>query len=262
MRRFLWAMFALCALGCGSEVTILGGNGVPSDLPGPVTPPDNPPDEPTPKICGASETRVTVSVAGSSCALGDSGVIEVIELEAAPEVDGVRVVATDCAITVAGVGTDLADDIALSGVPVQFRIEENWVEIHPLVACAQCTSCSCPNPLPILFAADAMLDDEVSVPRTVRVSRGLTTCDKPTTACSEEAFELDVTAFQIEGNINIDSAPITLGTVAAGEGEMQIEDGSGLRVKNLRSNGPGPECLAQLSSEAAWVVYRPVAYEL
>jgi hypothetical protein len=252
------------ASGCGSEVTIVGGDDpAPPESNGPAPPGDplGPPEAPGPAACGNSATEVEVSLFGD-CDYG-AGVLDAVSgLDPAPEVDGVRLSGEGCEITIAGVGSDVADGIDLANLPLQIRMEPSWIEIYPLVVCPQCVGCSCQQPLPILFAGDGAFDPPKAMsPRPVSVSRGNLTCSGPYDGCAWNSVEIEVRTFHMDPALGI--APSLLGTAIVPEGGTVVEDASGLMVRNLRSNGPAPECLAQTErGDAAWVVYRSVAPSL
>lgn len=258
MRACLGILGVVILCGCGSEVEL--------QPPGPPTkpPPENPPSEkPLPKgpACGASEATVTVT--GAQCAVGSGGNINVTSIEPAPSIDGITIAADDCVIGVRGVGVDLASEVQVAGLSVYARIEANWLELYPLTACQPCTTCSCPQPLPILFAADGLLDAPEDLSRPVQLVRGATTCTEEFEGgCDVEGFELTMNSYRIETNVELGTPPILLGTVSAAEGEAAFDEGSGMHLRNLRSHGLSPDCLAQVEGEAAWVAYRATAPSL
>lgn len=263
MRSCLVILIPVLFIGCGGDVFIGGTELIPPDTPTSNPPSENPPETPTPpgSTCGASETIVTVT--GTGCVVGGEGVVNVDGVEPAPSIDGVGIRADDCFIRVAGVGADLAEVLSIGGQSVFVRVAPNWIELYPLAACDPCSTCECPQRLPILFAADGLLDGPEDVPRPVRVTRGATTCTEALEGgCSVEGYELTMSTFILEANVELGTPPVQLGTVSAPEGDTIVDESSGVFLRNLRSHGLSPECLAQVDGEAAWVAYRPIAPSL
>jgi hypothetical protein len=258
VRSFAWMLSAatLSMIACGSEVKIVAGDDDAPEIPADPSPPE-PVDvpQPDPVTCGEAHGGLTVTVEGSGCAYG-VGVLDGATIEPLPAVDGVVVLATECTVTVTGIGSDIADQIELNGESLQYRLEPRWIELYPLQICPFCVGCPCPHPMPIVFAGDgdtAPLDD---LPRPVRLERGAQTCSAPDAGCPWEAYELDFSAYQMDSTIGY--AESLLGAVSLAEADESAIAGTNLRARVLRANGPGPTCTAQGAGEAAWAVYRPV----
>ena len=254
-------------VGCGAEVTILG-----DDVPNPpvIGPePDPKPDpkpepepEPPIEVCGTNFQNVVVAIVeGASCSFGSGSMGPIEGVDARPDIDGIAFRAPGCHITVAGVGSDIAASYSITNLHLDYRLEPDSIELYVPEACDFCVTCECPLPLPLFYAADTLFDpvNTIPIPRTVTVTRGEEVCSEDGVAgCSWLQHRIDVDVIQVEGNSNLDTAPILLGSTSVNEGDTG--EAYSYHVRNLRSTGPGPDCLGQWGNgDAAWAIFREVA---
>ena len=247
MRFF--ALVALAALSaCNASVTVLDERDEePISLPD-----DDPPSAPSAQ-CSDNRAHLTVELEGSarSCRFGQgfSAVVESVEPLGSA---GVRMVTNSgyppspayrCTIDVHGIDPRIAEALAplVPNAMISGGIAPDRIDLYLPVACDLCVGCPCPAPLPVLFAAEASVDEPVvSITKTAVVERAADVCSDATAGCTSAAYRVRATVHAID--LGAPTAPRVLARGEAQESETIELVGLASRLHVARASGRSPGC--------------------
>jgi hypothetical protein len=277
MRCFLLRVAATAAAmaGCGSEVTIepaedTGDAPPPSVEQPPAAPdddPDPPDDDPGSLACSQSVAEIGFDLVQMPAGCLDTAssplTLDLTAVSAVPSSDGIRLdfekcggaSGCACALTLDGVGADLADVLALEHtVSLYGAIAPSSIELYMYPPCFFCVGCPCPNPLPLIAAYDGPLAAQwVGLEKTLTVEQRAVTCADVDGGCETVAYDLRAEAFLIDPSGGIVSGP--LGELVVGETGSGMIGESVLTFRVIRASGRSEACDGPTLpiGEGAWV---------